>query len=65
MQGTKERAESWDTAICMALLLCRRAVSKFTSVLHPDSISHNLNLESEPESKDHNYIKFSNKKIVT
>lgn len=53
MHGTKTRAESWDVANCIGLPACRRTVSKFTSVLQPDSTSHNLNLESEPEIQMH------------
>lgn len=49
MQGTKTSAESLVIANCIALLVCSRTVSKFTSVLQPDIISHNLNLESEPK----------------
>lgn len=49
MHGTNTRAESCDMANCMALLVCSRTVSKLTSVLQPDSTSHNRNLESEPE----------------
>jgi len=49
MHGTNTTDESCATASCMPLLFCKRAVSKFTRVLQPDSISHNLNLESEPE----------------
>lgn len=51
MHGTKTRPESGVMANCMALLVWRRTMSKFTSVLQQDSTSHNLNLESEPKMK--------------
>lgn len=51
MHGTKASAELWLVANWIALLVCRRAVSKLTSVLQPDSTSHNLILESDPESE--------------
>lgn len=52
MHGTKARAGSGDVANCIALLVCKRTVSKFTSVLQPDSRSHNLILESDPEKAE-------------
>lgn len=48
MQGTKTSEESSLIANCNGLLVCRRIASKLTNVLQPDSISHNLNLESDP-----------------
>lgn len=63
MQGTKTTAESLVTDNCIALLVCSRTVSKFTSVLQPDSISHNLNLESEPTTQKQRRIAIFIEKI--
>lgn len=51
MHGTKTMPESGVMANCMALLVWRRTMSKFTSVLQQDSTSQSLNLESEPIMK--------------
>lgn len=52
MQGTNTREESSATASSKGLVW-RWVASKFTKVLQPDSMSHSLSLESEPESFQH------------
>lgn len=67
MHGTKARAGSGDVANCIALLVCKRTVSKFTSVLQPDSRSHNLILESDPEigkQRKRTVLTWNGKKVV-
>jgi hypothetical protein len=51
MHGTNTSDGSSVTANCSGLLGCNRMASKLTKVLHPESISHILNRESDPEMK--------------
>ena len=51
MHGTNTSDGSSVMASCSGLLGCNRMASKLTRVLQPESISHILKRESEPEEK--------------
>jgi hypothetical protein len=51
MHGTNTSDGSSVTANCSGLPACNRMASKLTKVLQPESTSHILNRESDPEEK--------------